>query len=161
MLESIKNEIVDVADFPILGVNFKDISQLLKSKYFKDAIKLMGEKVEIPDYWIGIESRGFIFASALSMHYGGGLVLCRKKGKLPPPKIALEYQLEYGTDTLEIKQGDGTAVIVDDVLATGGTMNAAEQLALNAGYNVTDKLVLINLKFLNSELSIKSLIEYE
>lgn len=161
MLESIKNEIVDVADFPILGVNFKDISQLLKSKYFKDAIKLMGEKVEIPDYWIGIESRGFIFASALSMHYGGGLVLCRKKGKLPPPKIALEYQLEYGTDTLEIKQGDGTAVIVDDVLATGGTMNAAEQLALNAGYNVTDKLVLINLKFLNSELSIKSLIDYE
>jgi adenine phosphoribosyltransferase len=161
MLENIKNEIVDVADFPILGVNFKDISQLLKSKYFKDAIKLMGEKVEIPDYWIGIESRGFIFASALSMHYGGGLVLCRKKGKLPPPKIALEYQLEYGTDTLEIKQGDGTAVIVDDVLATGGTMNAAEQLALNAGYNVTDKLVLINLKFLNSELSIKSLIEYE
>jgi adenine phosphoribosyltransferase len=161
MLENIKNEIVDVADFPILGVNFKDISQLLKSKYFKDAIKLMGEKVEIPDYWIGIESRGFIFASALSMHYGGGLVLCRKKGKLPPPKIALEYQLEYGTDTLEIKQGEGTAVIVDDVLATGGTMNAAEQLALNAGYNVTDKLVLINLKFLNSELSIKSLIEYE
>jgi adenine phosphoribosyltransferase len=161
MLESIKNEIVDVADFPILGVNFKDISQLLKSKYFKDAIKLMGEKVEIPDYWIGIESRGFIFASALSMHYGGGLVLCRKKGKLPPPKIALEYQLEYGTDTLEIKQGDGKAVIVDDVLATGGTMNAAEQLALNAGYNVTDKLVLINLKFLNSELSIKSLIDYE
>jgi len=161
MLENIKNEIVDVADFPILGVNFKDISQLLKSKYFKDAIKLMGEKVEIPDYWIGIESRGFIFASALSMHYGGGLVLCRKKGKLPPPKIALEYQLEYGTDTLEIKQGDGKAVIVDDVLATGGTMNAAEQLALNAGYNVTDKLVLINLKFLNSELSIKSLIEYE
>jgi adenine phosphoribosyltransferase len=161
MLENIKNEIVDVADFPILGVNFKDISQLLKSKYFKDAIKLMGEKVEIPDYWIGIESRGFIFASALSMHYGGGLVLCRKKGKLPPPKIALEYQLEYGTDTLEIKQGDGTAVIVDDVLATGGTMNAAEQLALNAGYNVTDKLVLINLKFLNSELSIKSLIDYE
>jgi adenine phosphoribosyltransferase len=161
MLENIKNEIVDVADFPILGVNFKDISQLLKSKYFKDAIKLMGEKVEIPDYWIGIESRGFIFASALSMHYGGGLVLCRKKGKLPPPKIALEYQLEYGTDTLEIKQGDGKAVIVDDVLATGGTMNAAEQLALNAGYNVTDKLVLINLKFLNSELSIKSLIDYE
>jgi len=161
MLENIKNEIVDVADFPILGVNFKDISQLLKSKYFKDAIKLMGGKVEIPDYWIGIESRGFIFASALSMHYGGGLVLCRKKGKLPPPKIALEYQLEYGTDTLEIKQGDGKAVIVDDVLATGGTMNAAEQLALNAGYNVTDKLVLINLKFLNSELSIKSLIDYE
>jgi len=161
MLENIKNEIVDVADFPIPGVNFKDISHLLKSKHFKEAIILMGEKVAIPDYWIGIESRGFIFASALSMHYGGGLVLCRKKGKLPPPKIALDYQLEYGTDTLEIKPGQGNAVIVDDVLATGGTMNAAEQLALNAGYTVTDKLVLINLKFLNSDLSIKSLIEYE
>ncbi len=161
MLENIKNEIVDVADFPIPGVNFKDISHLLKSKHFKEAIILMGEKVAIPDYWIGIESRGFIFASALSMHYGGGLVLCRKKGKLPPPKIALDYQLEYGTDTLEIKPGQGNAVIVDDVLATGGTMNAAEQLASNAGYTVTDKLVLINLKFLNSDLSIKSLIEYE
>jgi adenine phosphoribosyltransferase len=161
MLEQIKNEIVEVENFPIPGVNFKDISQLLKSKYFKEAIKLMGEKVVVPDYWIGIESRGFIFASALSMHYGGGLVLCRKKNKLPPPKIALEYQLEYGTDILEIKQGQGKVIIVDDVLATGGTMNAAEQLALNAGYSVMDKLVLINLKFLNSDLTIKSLIDYE
>jgi adenine phosphoribosyltransferase len=161
MLEQIKNEIVEVENFPIPGVNFKDISQLLKSKYFKEAIKLMGEKVEVPDYWIGIESRGFIFASALSMYYGGGLVLCRKKNKLPPPKIALEYQLEYGTDILEIKQGQGKVIIVDDVLATGGTMNAAEQLALNAGYSVMDKLVLINLKFLNSDLTIKSLIDYE
>jgi adenine phosphoribosyltransferase len=161
MLELIKNEIVEVADFPIPGVNFKDISQLLKSKYFKEAIVLMGEKVAIPEYWIGIESRGFIFASALSMHFGGGLVLCRKKGKLPPPKIALEYQLEYGTDILEIKQGQGTAVIVDDVLATGGTMYSAEQLAISAGYSVMDKLVLINLKFLNEDNSVKSLIDYE
>jgi adenine phosphoribosyltransferase len=161
MLDQIKNEIIEVANFPIPGVNFKDISQLLKSKYFKDAVVLMGEKVAIPDYWIGIESRGFIFASALSMHFGGGLVLCRKKGKLPPPKIALEYQLEYGTDILEIKQGQGTAVIVDDVLATGGTMNAAENLAKNAGYSINDKLVLINLKFLNEDHSVKSLIDYE
>jgi adenine phosphoribosyltransferase len=161
MLEQIKNEIVEVENFPIPGVNFKDISQLLKSKYFKEAIKLMGEKVVVPDYWIGIESRGFIFASALSIYYGGGLVLCRKKNKLPPPKIALEYQLEYGTDILEIKQGQGKVIIVDDVLATGGTMNAAEQLALNAGYAVLDKLVLINLKFLNSDLTVKSLIDYE
>jgi adenine phosphoribosyltransferase len=73
----------------------------------------------------------------------------------------LEYQLEYGTDILEIKQGQGKVIIVDDVLATGGTMNAAEQLALNAGYSVMDKLVLINLKFLNSDLTIKSLIDYE
>jgi adenine phosphoribosyltransferase len=161
MLDHIKNEIVEVENFPIPGVNFKDISQLLKSKFFKEAIKLMGEKVEVPDYWIGIESRGFIFASALSMYYGGGLVLCRKKNKLPPPKIALEYQLEYGTDILEIKQGQGKVIIVDDVLATGGTMNAAEQLALNAGYSVMDKLVLINLKFLNLDLTVKSLIDYE
>lgn len=86
MLEQIKNEILEVADFPIPGVNFKDISQLLKSKYFKEAIILMGEKVELPDYWIGIESRGFIFASALSIHFGGGLVLCRKRENYHHPK---------------------------------------------------------------------------
>jgi adenine phosphoribosyltransferase len=161
MLEQIKNEIIEVVDFPIPGVNFKDISQLLKSKYFKEAVILMGDLVQLPDYWIGIESRGFIFASALSIHFGGGCVLCRKKGKLPPPKMALDYQLEYGNDTLEIKTGQGNAVIVDDVLATGGTMKAAEELAKNAGYTVKDKLVLINLKFLNKDHFVKSLLEYE
>lgn len=160
MIEQIKNQIIEVPDFPIPGVNFKDISQLLKSKYFKEAVQMMGEKVEIPEYWIGIESRGFIFASALSMLFGGGLVLCRKRNKLPPPKIAIEYQLEYGTDVLEIKPGNGKVVLVDDVLATGGTMQAAEQLAINAGYTVSDQLVLINLKFLNSNHLVKSLIDY-
>lgn len=161
MIEQIKNQIEIVEDFPMKGISFKDISPLLKSKYFKDAVKLMGNKVTLPDYWVGIESRGFIFASALSLEFGGGIVLCRKKGKLPPPVISHEYTLEYGTDKLEVKPGSGSVVIVDDVLATGGTMIASETLLTRAGYTISDKLVLINLKFLNNMNDVKSLIDYE
>lgn len=160
MIEEIKSKIVEVENYPIPGVNFKDISNLLKSSLFKDTIRLMGEQVEVPDYWLGIESRGFIFASALSIYYGGGVVLCRKKNKLPPPKISIDYQLEYGTDSLEIKPGTGKVVIVDDVLATGGTMKAAQALAEKAGYTVSASLVLINLSQLNDLTEVKSLIQY-
>ena len=85
----------------------------------------------------------------------------QKKGKLPPPTISETYTLEYGEDTLEIKPGKGTVVIVDDVYATGGTMNAVEQLCIKAGYTVIDKLVLIDLKFLHEPTNVKSLITYE
>ena len=90
----------------------------------------MWDLVETPDYWVGIDSRGFIFATALNSMTVNmcGLKLIRKKGKLPPPIISEEYELEYGTDTLEMKQGKGSVVIVDDVYATGGTMKAAENL---------------------------------
>jgi adenine phosphoribosyltransferase len=120
----------------------------------------MKKLVPNPQYWVGIDSRGFIFASALANTFGG-LIMCRKKGKLPPPIISQEYSLEYGTDTLEIQPGSGTVVIVDDVYATGGTMNAVEQLCQKAGYTVIDKLVLIDLKFLHEPTNIKSLIQYE
>jgi len=116
--------------------------------------------VKHPDYWVGIDARGFIFASALAS-INGGLIMCRKKGKLPPPTISQEYSLEYGTDTLEIQPGKGTVVIVDDVYATGGTMNAVEQLCQKAGYTVIGKLVLIDLLFLHEPNNIKSLIQYE
>lgn len=159
-LKLINGQIQDVRDFPVEGIVFRDISGLLKSPYFKDAIDMMGHMVQKPDYWIAIESRGFIFASALSMQFGGGLVLCRKKNKLPPPKFSVEYELEYGTDILEMQPGNGTAVIVDDVLATGGTMAAAEELAHKAGYRVVDKLVLINLAYLNHMNNVKYLIRY-
>jgi adenine phosphoribosyltransferase len=155
-----KKYINEVPDFPKPGVSFKDISPLLKSIRFSEAIFEMKKLVPNPQYWVGIDSRGFIFASALANTFGG-LIMCRKKGKLPPPVISQEYSLEYGTDTLEIQPGNGTVVIVDDVYATGGTMNAVEQLCQKAGYTVIDKLVLIDLKFLHEPTNIKSLIQYE
>ena len=144
-MEFLKKYITNVPDFPKPGILFRDISPLLKSAWFPYAIKNMGKLVPSPDYWVGIDSRGFIFASALSGIFGNGMIMCRKKGKLPPPIISQSFSLEYGEDILEIQPGYGTVVIVDDVYATGGTMNAAEQLCLKAGYEVLDKLVLINL----------------
>ena len=155
-----KNLINEVSNFPIQGVSFKDISPLLKSPQFPYIIKEMKLLTKQPNYWVGIDARGFVFASALSM-LNGGLILCRKKGKLPPPVVSQEYTLEYGNDILEIKPGTGTVVIVDDVYATGGTMNAVEQLCIKAGYTVIDKLVLIDLQFLHEPNNVKSLIKYE
>jgi adenine phosphoribosyltransferase len=155
-----KEFIHEVPNFPKPGISFKDISPLLKSVKFSEAISEMRKLVPNPQYWVGIDSRGFIFASALANTFGG-LVMCRKKGKLPPPTINQEYSLEYGTDTLEIQPGNGTVVIVDDVYATGGTMNAVEQLCQKAGYTVIGKLVLVDLQFLHEPNNIKSLIQYE
>ena len=163
---SYKKYITEVSDFPEEGVNFKDISPLLANqKLFEECIEGMGEMVEVPDYWIGIDARGFIFASALSMYFGGGIVMCRKTGKLPPPVTRKRYQLEYGTEWIEMKEGKGTAVIVDDVLATGGTLQATNDLAKMVGYDVVDNLVLIDLQYVPRleifDLEVRSLIKYE
>jgi adenine phosphoribosyltransferase len=151
----------EVPDFPRIGVSFKDISSLLKSSYFPKIIKEMIKQVSLPDYWVGIDSRGFIFASALSVQTDKGMIMCRKKGKLPPPVVNETYSLEYGEDTLEIHPGAGKVVIVDDVYATGGTMEAVEKLCEKAGYTVVGKLVLIDLKYLHGSTDVKSLIQYE
>ena len=161
-----KDYITEVPDFPEEGVNFKDISPLLADEeIFDECIEGMGEMVEVPDYWIGIDARGFIFASALSVYFGGGIVMCRKAGKLPPPVTRKRYQLEYGTEWIEMKEGTGTAVIVDDVLATGGTLRATNDLAKMVGYDVIDNLVLIDLQYLpraeDFNLKVRSLIQYE
>ena len=157
-----KSYIKDVLDFPKLGVTFKDIQPLLSNPIvYNNAIKEMNNLVETPDYWMGIDSRGFIMASALSLHTKIGLKLIRKKGKLPPPILSVSYNLEYGSDTIEMQPGKGNVVIIDDVYATGGTMDAAEKLCREAGYNVIDKLVLIDLCFLHPINNIKSLIKYE
>ena len=160
-MENIKKLITEIPNFPKEGVSFKDISGILSSDEFKRTIEIMGNLVNKPDYWVGIESRGFIFASALSIMFGGNLLLCRKGGKLPPPVVSSKYKKEYGEDILEVKKGYGSVIIVDDVLATGGTILAAEELLKNAGYNVIDKLVLINLKKLNNITTVKSVIDYE
>jgi len=157
--------ITEVPDFPVEGVNFKDISPLLADiEVFEKCIEDMGNMVELPNYWIGIDARGFIFASALSIYFGGGVVMCRKAGKLPPPVTRKRYQLEYGTEWIEMKEGKGTAVIVDDVLATGGTLQATNDLAKMVGYDVVDNLVLIDLQYVPRleifNLEVRSLIEY-
>ena len=171
---SYKNYITEIQDFPIEGVSFKDISPLLAdTELFDKCIDEMGWLVKIPDYWIGVDARGFIFASALSMMFGGGFIMCRKKGKLPPPIIDHSYETEYSSDELSIHPeytlkgnviGGGTAVIVDDVLATGGTLMATNNLANKAGYKVIDNLVLIDLLYLprvkDFNLEVKSLIQY-
>ena len=163
---SYKDYITEVPDFPEEGVNFKDISPLLANqKLFEECIDEMGMLVDMPDYWIGIDARGFIFASALSVWFGGGVVMCRKAGKLPPPVTRKRYQLEYGTEWIEMKEGTGTAVIVDDVLATGGTLQATNDLAKMVGYDVIDNLVLIDLLYVPTvegfNFKVKSLIQYE
>ena len=166
---SYKDYIIEVPNFPIKGVNFKDISPLLADQEtFRSAIVEMGDLVgKVPDYWIGIDARGFIFASALAVYFGGGVVMCRKKGKLPPPVVSASYSLEYDVDTLEMKGGHfgKSAVIVDDVLATGGTLRAVNHLAEKAGYDVKDNLVLIDLKYVPTvvdfNLKVRSLISYE
>jgi adenine phosphoribosyltransferase len=156
-----KKYINEIPDFPKSGVSFKDISPLLKSTWLPYAIHNMMGLVEHPNYWVGIDSRGFIFASAIAASNGGGFIMCRKKGKLPPPVVSQTYSLEYGEDTLEIQPGTGKVVIVDDVYATGGTMNAVEELCKKAGYEVIDRLVLIDLKYLHEPNDVKSLIQYE
>ena len=177
-----KDYITEVPDFPEEGVNFKDISPLLANNdVLVEVINRMGALIidvsedapgprasrgrKPPDYWIGIDSRGFLFASALALLWGGGVVMCRKKGKLPPPTKQWSYNLEYGTATLEMKGGSGTAVIVDDVLATGGTLQATNYLATQSGYDVIDNLVLIDLKYVprveDFNLEVRSLISYE
>jgi adenine phosphoribosyltransferase len=157
-----KDYIKDVPNFPKEGVIFKDIQPLLSNgEAFTSAITEMLNLVDQPDYFIGVDSRGFIFASAMALKTKNGLRLVRKAGKLPPPKVSYHYTLEYGTDTLEIQEGTGKVVIVDDVYATGGTMNAVEHLCKEAGYEVIGKVVLIDLAFLHEPNDVKSLIKYE
>ncbi len=140
----------DVPDFPQPGIVFRDIAPLLR-EHFTATIDALAERVpqslwnEV-DAVAGIESRGFILAAALAERHDKGFVPIRKKGKLPPPVVDRAYSLEYGTGVLEMQRGSGTLILVDDVLATGGTMRAAADLCVDAGYTVCSLLALIDLK---------------
>ena len=164
-----KGYIEEVNNFPKDGISFKDISPLLEDEQtFRSAIVDMGglyyDEVGIPDYWLGIDARGFIFASALAIYFGGGVKLARKKGKLPPPTIDVQYNTEYSLDYISMKEGKGDIVIVDDVLATGGTLAAVNKLATEAGYDVKGNVVLIDLEYVprieNFNLGVKSVVQY-
>lgn len=171
---SYKDFITEVPNFPKDGIGFKDISPLLADQEtFRSSLVDMGGYFDdnLPDYWIGIDSRGFTFAGGLATYFGGGVVCARKEGKLPNADCRESYNLEYGTATLEMQSitDEGkTAVIVDDVLATGGTMLATNKLALQAGYDVIGRVVLIDLKFIPkiarlqaSDMEVKSVIKYD
>jgi len=171
---SYKDFITEVPNFPKDGIGFKDISPLLADQEtFRSSLVDMGGYFDdnLPDYWIGIDSRGFTFAGGLATYFGGGVVCARKEGKLPNADCSESYNLEYGTATLEmqsITEEGKTAVIVDDVLATGGTMLATNKLALQAGYDVIGRVVLIDLKFIPkiarlqaSDMEVKSVIKYD
>ena len=148
--QELKAAIRDVPDFPKPGILFRDISPLLKSHFAATVEGLDGLLTDAEwraiDAVAGIESRGFILGAALALRRGKGFVLVRKQGKLPPPVVDVSYALEYGSGVLEMQRGEGRLLLIDDVLATGGTLGASADLCLRAGYSVAALAVLIDLK---------------
>ncbi|ACI98848.1 adenine phosphoribosyltransferase [Rhodospirillum centenum] len=168
----IRSHIRTVPDFPKPGILFYDISTLLAhAEAWKATVEKLAEAVapHKPDLLVGIESRGFLVAAPLSLALGCGFAMVRKKGKLPGQTIRYTYDLEYGTDTVEI-QADAIApgqrvVVLDDLLATGGTMAAAIHLLRSVGADVTAAAFIMELAFLNGrdrlDVPAEVLISYE
>lgn len=161
-MEDLRKYIRDIPNFPKEGIIFHDVTPLLQNaKAFGQAIdtmaeKLMGMGVE---YMIGVEARGFIFASALAYKLGTGLVIVRKFGKLPFEKINASYNLEYGKDVLEVHSdaisGGSRVVLVDDLLATGGTAAAVGNLVTKLGGDIVGYSFLVELKELKGRERLK------
>ena len=171
-MENLRKLIREVPDFPKPGINFYDITTLLQNaEGLKNTIEALdgfvaGEKV---DTVIGVESRGFIFATPLAIRLNAGFVPVRKPKKLPAEKVSISYDLEYGQDTLEMHKdavGEGHRVlIVDDLLATGGTARAVVDLVEGLGGVIVGLLFVIELDFLNGRskfdgYNVQSLIRY-
>ena len=168
----LKDHIRGIPDFPKPGILFYDISTLLRhADAWQVAMGRMANAVRTynPDLLAGVESRGFLIAAPLALKLGCGFVMLRKRGKLPGQTVVLDYALEYGSDTIEI-QADAIepgrrVVVVDDLLATGGTMAAAIQLLRRVGAQVPAAAALIELTFLNGrarlDVPVATLVAYE
>ncbi len=165
--EELKKCIRDIPNFPQEGIIFKDISTLLKDKKaFKQSIELLAKKFKKDkiEYVVGVESRGFIFGAPLAYALNAGFVPVRKKGKLPYKTKSITYELEYGTDTLEIHEDairpKSRILIIDDLLATGGTIKAVTDLLKGFKPKIVGVAFLVELKFLQGHKKIKNLPVY-
>lgn len=169
----LEDHIRDIPDFPKKGIIFKDITPLLgDANAFRLAITKLANALDDCESKkiLGIESRGFIFGAALALELGFAFVPVRKKGKLPYETISHEYELEYGSDTIEmhtdaVAQGE-KVILVDDLLATGGTLAASAALVEQAGGEVESIAVLVELGFLNGRqllgsYAIQSILRYD
>lgn len=168
----LKRHIRGIPDFPKPGILFYDISTLLAhAEAWRETVKLLTEAIRPykPDVLAGIESRGFLPAAPLALELGLGFVMLRKKGKLPGDTIVHGYDLEYGSDTMEI-QADAIkpgqrVVVLDDLLATGGTMEAAIALLRKVGGNVVATGFIIELSFLGGakrfDVPVHSVLKYD
>ena len=153
--DSLRAQIREVPDFPKPGILFYDITTLLNdAEAFREAIELMNEpfKDEKVDIVVGMESRGFIFSAPMALHLGAGFVPVRKLGKLPSETISVEYELEYGTNTLEVHRDairpNQRVLIVDDLLATGGTVLGTIDLVKQLKGEIVGLSFLVELGFL-------------
>jgi adenine phosphoribosyltransferase len=168
-MTDLKCHVVDVLDFPRAGILFRDITPLLRNHFDAtlDAIDGLFSEHEWQqiDALAGIEARGFVLAAGLAGRRHKGFVPIRKQGKLPPPVVSAAYALEYGSAVLEMQAGAGRLALIDDVLATGGTMRAAAELATLAGYQVQGLASLIDLRlvgdFIWHELPLRCVIRYD
>lgn len=159
----IKDHIRIVPGFPKEGINFYDIATLLAHpEAWRETIRQLQARIEPhkPDMLLGIESRGFLVAAPLAYALGCGFGMVRKKGKLPGKTLAHQYTLEYGEDVIEIQpdlvKPGSRIILVDDLLATGGTMQAAEQLVTSAGSAVIASFCIIELDGLNGREKLSS-----
>lgn len=155
-MDELKNIIRDIPDFPKKGIVFKDITTLLSDgRHFQRMIDLIAHRYLGKNIQkiVGVEARGFILGSALAYKLGVGIALVRKPGKLPWKTVQKTYDLEYGTDTLEIHQDAFSAgervVIADDLLATGGTVEAVVDLVEGLGADIVECVFMAELGFLN------------
>lgn len=168
----LRNAIRNIPDFPKPGIQFKDITPLLQdARLFAGAIELLAGSFQpgSVDVVAGIDARGFIFASAVATRLGAGFVPIRKKGKLPWKTLETSYDLEYGSNSIAIHEDavapGGRVLLVDDLLATGGTAGAAIQLLQQLNVTVLEVAFLIELEFLAGrkrlpEVPVRSLIQY-
>ena len=172
-MDHLKKYITEINDYPKKGIVFKDLNPIYKEpKIWKELMFPLQNLISTlkPDYIAGIESRGFISASALAFNLEIGLITIRKPNKLPGEVIGTNYKLEYGEDRLELQQNsiekDSKIIVIDDLLATGGTAGAAGKLIREAGGNLIGYGFLVELTELNgrnkleSNVVVESIIKY-